>query len=259
MADDRHLREMTCDPRLRNVLITDGATDVGQAVLRAVITAGAGRVWMGHVHPGEQSTQLGELDTSARVEVIPLDVTDSLSVGRCAAQIGGDVDILINTAEARSYGGTQAGIAMAMAQMDVNYFGLLRLAGEFAPAMRTRGAQRHSGAMAWVNLLSVYALTNLPPLGTFSASKAAALSLSQCLRAEMRSSGIRVVNVFAGPLGHDGSGTSSSATLAPAALAKAIVHALEQGIEDIYPGDIAQEWLARWQENPKILEREVGA
>jgi hypothetical protein len=46
--------------------------------------------------------------------------------------------------------------------------------------------------------------------------------------------------------------------LAADALAKAVVAALKDGVEDIYPGDVAQEWLARWQENPKILEREVG-
>ena len=41
MADDRQLREMTCDPRFRKVLITDGKTKVGQALARAVSAAGA--------------------------------------------------------------------------------------------------------------------------------------------------------------------------------------------------------------------------
>ena len=84
--------------------------------------------------------------------------------------------------------------------MDVNYFGLLRLAQEFGPVMRARGADGQSSATAWVNLLSIYALSNYPPHGTFSASKAAALSLSQCLRAEMRPGGVRVINVFPGPI-----------------------------------------------------------
>ena len=34
MADDPHLREMTCDPKFRRVLITDGRTPVGQAMAR---------------------------------------------------------------------------------------------------------------------------------------------------------------------------------------------------------------------------------
>src|SRR5678816_3807498 len=90
----------------------------------------------------------------------------------------------------------------ARAEMDVNYFGLLRLAQEFGPVMRARGADGLTSATAWVNLLSVYALANFPPHGTFSASKAAAHSLAQCLRAEMRPAGVRVINVFPGPVSY---------------------------------------------------------
>jgi short-subunit dehydrogenase len=124
--------------------------------------------------------------------------------------------------------------------------------------MRSRGADGQSSATAWVNLLSVYALTNFPPHGTFSASKAAALSLSQCLRAEMRAAGVRVINVFPGPIDDEWNQTLPPPKLTPDALAKAVVKALKDGVEDIYPGDVAQEWLARWEENPKILEREIS-
>ena len=48
-------------------------------------------------------------------------------------------------------------------------------------------------------------------------------------------------------------GISTAAAQADAeALAKAVVAALRDGVEDIYPGDVAQEWLARWRENPKV-------
>ena len=35
MAEDPHLREMTCDPKFRRVLVTDGRTVVGQAMAKA--------------------------------------------------------------------------------------------------------------------------------------------------------------------------------------------------------------------------------
>ena len=124
--------------------------------------------------------------------------------------------------------------------------------------MQSRGADGRSGAVAWVNLLSVYALSNYPPHGTFSASKAAALSLSQCLRAEMRAAGIRVINVFPGPIDDEWNRMLPPPKMTPGTLAKAMVDALKEGVEDVYPGDVAQEWLTRWQENPKILEREVS-
>jgi NAD(P)-dependent dehydrogenase (short-subunit alcohol dehydrogenase family) len=167
----------------------------------------------------------------------------------------------VNNAEHhRSFGiGNRPGVETARAEMDVNYFGLLRLAQEFGPAMRSRGADGSAGAVAWVNLLSIYALANFPPHGTFSASKAAAHSLAQCLRAEMRPAGVRVVNVFPGPVDDEWNQLLPPPKLAPAALAKAVIGALRDGIEDIYPGDVAQEWLARWRDNPKALERELSA
>jgi hypothetical protein len=51
MADDPMLREMTCDPKMRKILVTDGMTAVGQATVRALVKAGADIVWVGHAEP----------------------------------------------------------------------------------------------------------------------------------------------------------------------------------------------------------------
>ena len=260
MADDLELREMTCDPKFRKVLVTDGKTAVGQAVVRALIAAGADLVWVGYAEPWKKFPGLAQIEALPQVTLLPLDLTDSRSVKQIAAEIGGKVDILINTAEVhRTHGiASRSGVEVARAEMDVNYFGLLRLAQEFGPALRGRGADGQSSAAAWVNLLSIYALSNYPPHGTFSASKAAALSLSQCLRAEMRAGGVRVINAFPGPIDDEWNQMLPPPKLGPDALAKALVKALQDGVEDIYPGDVAQEWFARWRESPKILEREVS-
>ena len=260
MVDDRQLREMTCDPKFRKVLVTDGKTGVGQAVVRNIIAAGADLVWVGYAEPWKTFAGLTELAALPQVAMLPLDLTDSQSVKTMAAEIGGKVDILINTAELhRAHGiASRSGIEVARAEMDVNYFGLLRLAQEFGPVMRSRGADGQSSATAWVNLLSIYALSNFPRHGTFSASKAAALSLSQCLRAEMRQGAVRVINVFPGPIDDEWNQATPQPKLTPEALAKAVVRALKDGVEDVYPGDVAQEWLLRWQESPKTLERELS-
>jgi hypothetical protein len=59
----------------------------------------------------------------------------------------------------------------------------------------------------------------------------------------MLPAGIRVIDVFPGP------------EIAPVALAQSIVKALQDGIEDLYPGEVAQEWLTQWRNNPGELER----
>src|SRR5215510_7319268 len=135
---------------------------------------------------------MDEIGALQQVTPVALDLTDARSVSELAREIGGKVDIVINNAEYhRTFGiASRRGMDAARGEMDVNYFGLLRLAQELGPALRARAADGQSSAAAWVNLLSVYALANFPPHGTFSASKAAAYSLAQCLRAEMRPAGI---------------------------------------------------------------------
>ena len=260
MADDRQLREMTCDPKFRKVLVTDGKTAVGQALVKALVQAGADIVWVGNAEPWKKFPGSEEIGALPQVAPVPLDLTDSRSVTELAGEIGGKVDIVINNAEYhRTFGiSARRGVDAARGEMDVNYFGLLRLAQELGPALRGRAADGQSSAAAWVNLLSVYALANFPAHGTFSASKAAAYSLSQCLRAEMRPAGVRVINVFPGPIDDEWNQLLPPPKLAPAALANAVVAALRDGVEDVFPGDVAQEWLARWRENPKALERELS-
>ena len=64
-------------------------------------------------------------------------MTDGRSVRNLAGEIGGKVDIVVNTADYhRTFSiASRRGIETAQLEMDVNYFGLLRLAQEFAPAL----------------------------------------------------------------------------------------------------------------------------
>ncbi len=216
--------------------------------------AGAERIYVGVPEPWPPAA-VAAFAQIPQTLLRPLDLTDSASVADLAAEIAGKVDILVNTAEHhRPHGVLARGIETARAEMEVNYFGLLRLAHSFAPALRARAAD---GAAAWVNVLSIFALASFPPHGTFSASQAAAHSLAQSLRAEL--AGLRVVNVYPGPIDEEWNDSLPPPKLAPGALAGAIVAALRQGVEDVYPGDVAQDWLARLRDNPKALEREAAA
>jgi len=255
MTNSRHLREMVCDPRGRKVLVTSTESAVGTALVRALLAAGADTVWAGYrlSSGAPQDAILQDLVAgSKQVILVQLDVTSEQSVREAAAAAGSEVDIMINTAECR---GT------AHAEMDSNYFGLLRLAHAFGPIMRARAAAADSelGPCAWVNLLSICALSSAPGLNTFSASKAAAHSLSQSLRADLLPAGIRVVNVFPGLVDEEWARELPPPKLAPETLARAIVEALLDGVEDVYPGEVAQDWFNRWRDNPKTLERELAA
>ena len=65
MADDTMLREMTSDPKFRKILVTDGKTEVGQALVRALVKAGAEIVWVGHAEPWKKLPGLDDITRAA--------------------------------------------------------------------------------------------------------------------------------------------------------------------------------------------------
>jgi NAD(P)-dependent dehydrogenase (short-subunit alcohol dehydrogenase family)/uncharacterized OB-fold protein len=257
--EDRHLEEMSNDPRGRKVLVSDGTTALGAALIQRLVDAGAAVVWAGQgagaaatkddgdppiEHRGARVEPPAEFARAGAVQPLALNLASDESVIHAAGSIGSQVDIVINNADV---------MGSAREQMEAHYFSLVRLSKAFGPPMRV------GGAMAWVNVLSMYALSSLPALEDFSASMAAAYSCSQSLRADLSSAGVRVVNIFPGPI----EGARFSATPVPrltaAALAGAIVASLQDGVEDVYPGDVAQEWFTRWRADPKVLEREIAS
>jgi NAD(P)-dependent dehydrogenase (short-subunit alcohol dehydrogenase family)/uncharacterized OB-fold protein len=260
MVDDTHLREMTCDPKFRRVLITDGRSPVGQAMAKAFAEAGTSIVFVGIADPWKPFAGLEALRKIAPVEIVPLDLTDTESVTELAEQNGARIDIIVNTAEHVRAGGIvdRHGLTIVREQIDLRYLGLVRLAQAFGPILRARGSDGTNAAAAFVNLLSVHALMNWPAYGSYSAAEAACLSAAQCMRTELRPGGIKVMNVFFGPLETEWFQTVPPPKLAPAALARAVVHGLQQGLEDVFVGDVADDIRARLAVNPKALERELA-
>jgi NAD(P)-dependent dehydrogenase (short-subunit alcohol dehydrogenase family)/uncharacterized OB-fold protein len=261
MADDPHLREMTCDPKFRRVLVTDGRTSVGQAMAKALSDAGASIIFVGLADAWKPFPGLDSLRRIDRVEIVPLDVTDTESVNEQAEQNGARIDIVVNTAEHVRPGGivNRHGLTIMREELDIRYLGMVRLAQAFGPVLRFRGADGVNSATAFVNLLSVHALMNWPAYGSYSATEAACLSAAHCMRAELRPGGVKVLNVFFGPLETEWFQTVPPPKVAPATLAGAVVRALRQGVEDVFVGDVAEDIRQRLAVNPKALEREMAS
>ena len=261
MEDDPQLRALSADPKHRRILITDAWNPNTPTLATALLAAGASTVFVGESeswrpHPNRDA--LAQID---KVEVLPLDVTDTASVKKLAGEIGGKTDILINNARFMRPGGIldRGDTGFAKDEMDINYLGFMRLAQAFAPGMCSRTADGVNASVAWVNILSVNALSNSPDYGCFSASNAAAYSLSQSLRGECRTSGLRVMNVFVGPTDDDWYQPLPPPKVLPAAVARSIVEGLRGGLEDVWCGDIAKDVRDRWRRDPKVLEREMTA
>ena len=70
MADDKMLREFGSDPKFRKVLVTDGKSEVGQAMVQSLIGAGADLIWVGQAEPWKKVPALDKL--AALPQVTPI-------------------------------------------------------------------------------------------------------------------------------------------------------------------------------------------
>ncbi|RKE79396.1 short-subunit dehydrogenase [Rhizobium sp. AG855] len=260
MDDDPALREMTANPKFRRALVTDGRNPVGQAMAKALSRAGATQIFVGIAQPWKPLAEEEALLAINGVELVTLDLNDEKSVVELAADIGAKVDILINTADHTRpvHLFEEGGSRKLFDAMNATVLGSMRLAHAFGPVMVSRGADGVNSAAAWVNVLSAYALANLPEYGVLSVSHAASLSLSHWLRSELRNGGVKLMNAFVGPLDTEWFQTVPPPKVAPAQLAEAVVDGLRLGLEEIYVGDVAKDIRARLAANPKALEREIG-
>ncbi len=247
LGDDPILRELSCDPRGRRVLITDGRHPAGAAMARAMLAAGVREVFVGIADEWLAPLSLEGCTT------VPLDVTDQDSVLRAVGALGGRVDILVNTALRLRPGNPldPGALVDARAAMEITYFGALRLLQAFGPALRARA---EDGGTAWVNIVSVGALAPMQGYLRDAPIQAAALALAQSLRGSLRP--VKTLTALVGPLDDIWHESVPPPKVAPAALANAVISALVAGIEDIAVGDIAQHALARWLDNPDVPGRE---
>ena len=70
--------------------------------------------------------------------------------------------------------------------------------------------------------------------------------------------GVRVLHLFSGPTEDEWFQPLPPPKVAYSQIAKSLVESLKAGLEDVYVGDVAQDFKARLDANPKALEREIS-
>jgi len=183
-------------PQAEKVAVVTG-TSTGIGLATAVHLAANG--W--HVFAGmrnlDKAKPLREAAESRGlpVEVVALDVTSADSTARAfaAAAARGPIDVLVNNAGIG--GATPLELtpeAEHRAMFETNYFGAIRCIQAVLPGMRERGR----GAI--VNVTSIAGRIATANQLAYSASKFALECAGEALAVELRSFGVRVVNVEPG-------------------------------------------------------------
>jgi len=140
--------------------------------------------------------QLAERE-SLNLTVLDLDVTEDASVERAVNEVaakGGRIDVLVNNA---GYGimdlSETVTVAQAQRQLDVNFFGVVRMNRAVLPVMKRQG----SGLLLHVS--SGGGRLAIPGMGLYCASKFAMEALAETYRYELASQGIDSVILEPGP------------------------------------------------------------
>jgi len=231
-------------------LVTGANRGIGTAFVTGLLAAGAQRVYAAARDP-QMLAALAQSDV--RVIPIALDITNDVSVQEAAARLI-DIDLVVNNAGvalgARLI--AAADLSAARQEMEVNYFGLLRMCRAFAPVLARNGG----GTL--INVLSILARVASPAVGSYSASKASALSLTQAVRAELQAQGTRVIGVLPGYVDTDMAQRVTAPKIQPSEVVRATLDALQTDQDEVYPGEAATQIAAWLLQNPKAVERQFA-
>jgi short-subunit dehydrogenase len=223
-------------------VVTGAARGLGRHLVDALLDRGVEKVYA-------LARDTSTVRRDARVVAVPFDLLDPDSIG-AAARRAADATLLVNNASTAAFAGPLDADAEAVErEMAVNFGGTYATIRAFVPVLEANGGGHV------VNVLSLLSLASTPQMTGYSASKAAAHSLTQALRPVLAAKGIAVHGVYPGGIDTDMLAGVDAPKTAPAAVAAAILDALAAGEEDIFPDPNAQAMAAVWRRDPKAFER----
>lgn len=227
-------------------LVTGANRGLGKALVAALLEAGAARVYA----TARDATKIA---SDARVVPLSLDITKPDQVAAAARQAH-DVTLLVNNAGVMtSLDPLTTSPADLDADFRTNVHGMLSVVRAFVPVLaRARGA-------TIVNVLSLTSLASLPALGGYSASKAAAYSLTQALRPALKTRQIDLLAVLPGPIDTEMVDALSFPKTSAADTARGVIAGIQRGDEEIFPDAMARQMAPLWAANPKGFERAFAA
>jgi len=232
-------------------LVTGANRGIGRALVAALLRTGAKTVYAASREARNLEATLA-VDPK-RVQPLLLDVTDRAQVAALPARLR-DVTLLVNNAAVLHFGGIlDVPVETVAAELDTNFYGKLLMARAFTPVIQGNGG----GAI--VNMLTLVALASMPGLSVYNASKAAAWSMTQSLRASLAGKGVAVHAVFPGAVDTDMLAGVEMPKASPEDVAAAIVAGVAADQEDIFPDPMSAQVYAAWRQDHKAVERQFAS
>ncbi|MCU7931848.1 MAG: SDR family oxidoreductase [Candidatus Thiodiazotropha sp. (ex Codakia rugifera)] len=225
-----------------SVLVTGANRGIGKTIAEEFLRQGAGKIYAG----ARSLESLNPLIATFHDRVVPvqIDLNKPETVTAAALQAQ-DVDIVVNNAGMLNIQDPLSvdAVDALQAEMEVNVYGLMRVAQAFAPILKANGG----GVLIQLN--SVASIKSFADFATYSASKAASYSITQSLRDKLKVQGTQVISVHPGPIATDMAQHAGLGEIAePAVLVpQAILAAIETGEFHVFPDTMAKQIAAVYQ------------
>ena len=229
-------------------LVTGANRGIGKAIVDSFIKHGAAKVYAG-VRALDKANDLVS-QYGEKIIPIRIDYNDPQSFID-AADAANDVEVVVSNAgmlmEAKVL--DESVIEHFEQELEVNVYGLLRIAKAFAPVLKANGG----GAFVQIN--SVASLNNFTNFATYCASKAAAYSFTQALKSELAQQNTHVLSVHPGPIATDMADQAGMAGMGDPAdvVSEGIVKALKDGTFHSFPDTMAKEFEAAYSNFAKTI------
>ena len=206
-------------------LVTGANRGLGRHFATQLLARGA------KVYAGARNPDSVDVDGAIPLAV---DITDSASV-TAAVGTAGDVTLLINNAGVAADVNLLTGeLDGAHRELETNYFGTLSMIRAFAPVIESNGG----GGI--LNVLSVLSWVSVPELSGYCASKSAAWSMTNAVRAELVRRGVVVTALHVGLMDTDMAAGIDGPKSNPAHVAALALDAVAAGDYEILADDASR-------------------